>query len=238
MGFDEVLDVDVVADAGAVLGGVVGAEEVDVGFFTQGDLEQDGDEVGFGAVVFADGAVGGAAGNVEVARCGEGEVFGLRDVEKNVFDHELGVAVGIDRVLGEVFGHGHFFGNAVGGAGRGEDELFDLARVHGIEHADGGGDIITIILTGVGDALTNLGGGGEMHDRFDLVLLKNVDQTESIGKISGIKGGFCVHGSAVPHGKIIHAGDAVTAFDQEFDGVRSDVTGTADDANVHVISQS
>src|SRR4051812_44514759 len=121
---------DVVADAGAVLGGIIGAEEVHVGALAQGYLQEHGDDVGFGLVVLADGGVGGAAGDVEVTWGGEGEALGLGDIAENVFNHELGVAVGIDRVLGHIFGHGHFVRDAIGGAGGGEDELANAGGMH------------------------------------------------------------------------------------------------------------
>lgn len=68
MGVRQVVDVDVVADAGAVRRIVIRAEDFDV-FLFPGQREQDvGDEVGFRVVVFTDQAVLAAAGGIEIAQ--------------------------------------------------------------------------------------------------------------------------------------------------------------------------
>ena len=66
--------VDVVADAGAVGGGVVVA--VDQDFFTaaESDVEDERNDVGFGLVRFA--AMGQGAGDVEVAQGGVMQAVG------------------------------------------------------------------------------------------------------------------------------------------------------------------
>jgi hypothetical protein len=58
VGVGEVGYVDVVADAGAVGGGVVVAEDEDLFAASEGDIEDEGDDVGLGLVGFA--AVGRA----------------------------------------------------------------------------------------------------------------------------------------------------------------------------------
>ncbi len=55
VGIGEVGDVDVVADAGAVGSGVVVAEDFDEVAAAQGDVEDQGNEVGLGFVGFAAG---------------------------------------------------------------------------------------------------------------------------------------------------------------------------------------
>ncbi len=76
VGAAEVVDVDVVAEAGAVGGRVIGAEDFDVFAFAEGDVEDEGNEVGFGGMVFADLAVGGGSGGVEIAEGGGAEAVG------------------------------------------------------------------------------------------------------------------------------------------------------------------
>lgn len=70
VGAGQVLDVDVVADAGAVDGGVVVAEELEFLPAAGGDVEGDGDEVGLRVVPFADGEAVAQVrpGDVEVAQ--------------------------------------------------------------------------------------------------------------------------------------------------------------------------
>ena len=87
-------------------------------------LEDDGDQVRLGVVVFAERAVHGAAAGVEVAQGGELELlpFGVAVVLQDLLDHQLAAAVGRDRGFLLVFGDGDLVRVAVDGAGAGEDE--------------------------------------------------------------------------------------------------------------------
>ena len=71
VGVSQVGDVDVVANAGAVGGGVVVAVDADGLATAEGDVENQGNEVGFRLVGFAAGdAVGafGSSGHIEIAQ--------------------------------------------------------------------------------------------------------------------------------------------------------------------------
>jgi len=61
---------DVVADVGCRLWWVVGAEDVMPGRTPMIGLQDHGDEMRFGVVVFTDGAVHGAAAGVEISERG------------------------------------------------------------------------------------------------------------------------------------------------------------------------
>src|SRR5690606_30131310 len=78
-------------------------------------------------------------------------------------------------VLGAVLGDGDqaHRGVAVGGAGGGEDEAFDGAAVaggvQGLEHGDGGGDVVAVVPQGVFDGLADVGDRAEVHDGVEVV---------------------------------------------------------------------
>src|SRR6516165_6720239 len=72
MRIGEVTDVDVVADAGAVLGGVVVAKDLDASPAAEGDVEDERDEVRLGLVRLAVAVDG--SGDIEVAQAGVAEV--------------------------------------------------------------------------------------------------------------------------------------------------------------------
>lgn len=57
MGTGEIVDMDIVPEAGSVGGGVVGTKNFYMLSFTRKSVEDEGDEVSFGGVVFADRAV-------------------------------------------------------------------------------------------------------------------------------------------------------------------------------------
>ena len=86
MGGGQVVDVDVIADAGAVGRGVVGAEDVDRLALAESDLQDQRDEMRFGVVVLADRAVGRGTGGVEVAQRGVAEAVGVRVVGQRMLD--------------------------------------------------------------------------------------------------------------------------------------------------------
>ncbi|MEZ6209876.1 MAG: hypothetical protein R3B46_01320 [Phycisphaerales bacterium] len=75
MRIDEVIDMDVIADACAVGRGVVGAEDGDVFAVSEGGFAEDGDDADVGDAVLSQEALGIAAGDIEVAEDGAGEGF-------------------------------------------------------------------------------------------------------------------------------------------------------------------
>jgi hypothetical protein len=93
----EVRDVDIVADRGAVFGGVVVAEDGEVGTTADGDLGEVGEEiVGDTEGVFAEGAAWVGSCGVKVAEGGgfPGWVCGYKVLD-DVFAGDFCSAVGI-----------------------------------------------------------------------------------------------------------------------------------------------
>src|SRR6267154_3305377 len=119
MRFRNIQDMDVVANAGAVGRGVIVAENGDVRSVGLNGLQDEGNEMGFVAAGFS--AMGGCAGDVEIAEGDEVESSILAIVGEDVFKGELGFAVRIDGGLGMVLRNGDGVGLAVNGAGGGED---------------------------------------------------------------------------------------------------------------------
>ena len=93
VGIGEVLDVDVVSDAGAIRGGIVLAEDLDAGAEAEGDVKQERNEVGFGLMVFS--VAGNGSGDVEVAEGGVAKAVNLIHPAHHVLREELGLAVGV-----------------------------------------------------------------------------------------------------------------------------------------------
>ena len=111
VGDGQVLDVDVVAHAGAVGGGVVGSE--DLGGLALGEpVEDHGDEVEGGHVAQV---VPAGSGDVEVAQAGPAQSPGLLGVGHHPLPDELGLAVGVDGAAVDVLGNNLHRGHAVDG---------------------------------------------------------------------------------------------------------------------------
>jgi hypothetical protein len=96
VGAGEVVDVDVVAHAGAVGGRVVGAVDAHAGAQAQRGLAGDLHEVRVVRGRLADPRVGVGAGDVEVAQDREPEAGGRGDVPQDALRHHLGGPVGVD----------------------------------------------------------------------------------------------------------------------------------------------
>src|SRR5690606_2358450 len=71
VGAAEIVDMHVVAEAGAVRRGIIVAEYLQGGAFAEGGVDGERDEVGFRIVSLADGGVLGGAGGIKVAEGGK-----------------------------------------------------------------------------------------------------------------------------------------------------------------------
>lgn len=231
VGLGEIGDMDVVADAGAVGGVVVGAEDGDGRSLTEGGLEDEGDEVGFGGVVFAEATLGIGSGGVEVAEDDGLEAVGGVEVPEDLFDHLFAVAVGVDGGLGMVFVDGEVVGNAVGGAGGGKDEVGDVVVHHGFEEGEGGDDVVAVVFGGILDGFSHVGVGGEVHDCADRVGLEDLVEAGSIADVADDEGnlenGFDEVSVAVD--EVIEDHNVIALGFEGEDGVGSDVAGSAGD---------
>ena len=140
MAAGQVDHVDVVAHAGAVMRGVVVAEDVQLLQLADGDLGDVGHEVVGDVVgVLADEAALVGADGVEVAQQRDVQArVGLAVVHQDALDEELGGAVGVGGAAGrEVLADGHGGGVAVHGGGGGEHEVLHAVVAHGVEYHEG-----------------------------------------------------------------------------------------------------
>ena len=135
MGVCKVCDVDVVTDAGAVGRGIVGAEDFDAVPLAQGRLQDQGDEVCFRGMVFPDGAASIGPGRIEVAQGHVAQAVSPAELGQHGFDHELGLAVDVGRMVRHVFRNRRLFRFAVDGGRRREDEVFDAGPAYGFQEA-------------------------------------------------------------------------------------------------------
>ena len=120
MGFGQIAHMDVIADAGAIGGGVVVAEDLQVGAAARHHIKHERDQVGFRVVVFTQIAIGIGAGSIEIAENHTGQPVGSAKIAEQLLHHGLTAAVGIDRRLGVLFGDRNLLGHPIGGAGAGK----------------------------------------------------------------------------------------------------------------------
>ncbi|MPL60931.1 hypothetical protein SDC9_06496 [bioreactor metagenome] len=123
MRVDQVRDVDIIADAGAVGGGIVRAEDGQRRAPPVDRVEHQRDQVRLGAVEFADLGLRVAARHVEIAEDHRAQPVAVAEVAQDVLDRPLRTAIGVDRHLPGGLVQHHPVLVAIGGAGRGEDEI-------------------------------------------------------------------------------------------------------------------
>jgi hypothetical protein len=126
VGLGKVQDVDVIADAGAVGGRIVGAVHVDGLAASGGDFQGERDQE-VSASCHSPMVPDTSAGRVEVAEGDGAQPVSPIGVRRDLLDHQLAGAVGVDRPLGMVLRDGRRLGQAVRRAGRREDQPFHVA---------------------------------------------------------------------------------------------------------------
>lgn len=206
MALSEVEDVDVVADGGAVVRGVVVAEDEQLLALAGGDLRQQREQVvGHARGVFAHDAARVRPGRVEVSeqagvpllgRTAVAGLLGFGALGGNVVgDHELGgelgVSVGVSGSQGAFFRDGDHAGDAGGvavdGGGGGVDDVGDIVAGGGAQEVEGAVDIDAVVVQG------DLAGfpygleGGEVDDAVDVgVFLEDFVQGFIFGDVEAV----------------------------------------------------
>jgi hypothetical protein len=230
VGIGNVQDVDVVANAGAVGSGVVGAENIEIRNEAEGGFKNIGDEVSLDAVGFA--ALCGGASGVEIAERGVVETGICAIIGEDFFETEFRFAVGIDGIFGMVFGDRNGVRFAIGGGSGREDEFFDAVASDGVEEVDAGGDVSSVEGAGLADGLGDEGFTGEMHDSVDLVFGKDFFDLCSNAEIGTAEGRFGRDGGGVALLKIIESDYLVAASEENLRADAADVPCCSGDKNV------
>src|SRR5438876_1965117 len=119
----EVNDVNVVANASAIRRGVIGAEDVALRRLAEDGLEHVGNQMRLDSVVFAEALA--RTRRVEVTERDELQTVNSLIPLQHLFEHQLRLAVRIDRARRQFFGHRQPLRSAVHRAGGAEHEFFD-----------------------------------------------------------------------------------------------------------------
>src|SRR3954470_20443528 len=93
MSVRQIGNMDVIADAGAVVSRVILSKDLDIRALSRRDIENQRDQMRFRIVILAQMAVGMRTGCVEIAQAGGTHPMDLVRPVKNPLDHELGLAV-------------------------------------------------------------------------------------------------------------------------------------------------
>ena len=167
MGVGQIGDVNIVADAGAVGGGIVVAIDADRRATPQSYIEHERNQMGFRVVGFAAGDAIGAFGSpsdIEVAQRGVAQAVDSIEPPQHVLDQELGLSISIGGAEARIFLDGDRLRFAVnGGCGR-KDKAARSMGQNRLEKGEGGGGVVAKKVLGMKHGLAGLDEGGEVKN--------------------------------------------------------------------------
>ena len=226
MGLGQIGDVDIVPDAGAVLGGVVVAENGDLLPLAVGHLEDQGDQMGLRGVRLANGSGGMSAAGVEVPQGHIPQAMGPAGPGHHLLHGQLGLAVAVGGDGLVRLQDGDPLRLAVGGGGGGEHDLVHPVGHHGLQQTDGAAQVVVIVLQRIAHGLAHLGGGGKMDDALDLLLLKQLVQCLPVPDVQLIEARLGVHGGPEAGEQVVRHHHVPAGIDEFVHGVRADIAGS------------
>jgi hypothetical protein len=232
VGIGDIEHVDVIADTGSVRCGVIRAEDIDVRQATGGGIEYPRNEMSFHAMMLA--AFLGGSSSIEIA---EGHIFesGVELViRQNLFEHELGFSIGVDRRFPMGFGNGNDFGFAVSSSSGRKNEFLYAVAGDGIEQVHAAGYVSGIENAGFANRFGDQSLGGEVHHGINLVLREDTFKSRAIRKIYLAKDGSWRHGGTMALEQTIQCDDGHAARNQDLRTDAADVTRRSGNENIHL----
>ena len=239
----QVNHMDVVPDTGAVVGGVVVAEDAQLLPAANGGLGDEGHQVvgnAPGVLAQQTGLVG--TDGVKVPQQNHAPLgVGVGNAGENLLGHILGPAVGVGAAAGAAgFLQRHFVVGGINGGRGGEDDGLHVEGLHHLGQHQGRVQVVVVVFPGLGNALTHSLETGEVNDAVNLVFLEDGGQQCFVPHIALVEfhlfAGELLHplqGLGVGVAQIINDHYLMAAFQQLDAGVCADVPGTAGDKNIH-----
>src|SRR5690606_2749325 len=233
MGIDEIDDMDVVPDRGAILCRVVRSENREPFALAQQHLERHRDDMGLRPVVFA--AFFCRARDIEIPERRVVQLVLLGVHRQELLDDPLGVAVGVDRLLRVVFPDREGFRLAVDRGRGAEDEARDTNVLDGVEEIDATADIRPVVLAGGGNGFGHEMERGEVQHRFGVASLDGAKGLVGLSEVARDGLGIRMYSRFVTAIEAIEGDDVIPLFDEPFDGDTADVAATAGNQNPHPV---
>ena len=131
--------VHVIAQAGAVVRGIIRAVDFEVLPPTGSRLQQQGNDVRFWIMSFTPMSLTSA--RIEVAEYDHAPVIRRRVPFQNLFEYEFAFAIRIDWLFNMFFRNWSYVGRPVHGRRRGKDEFVNVVAPKNFQHCYSGSDI-------------------------------------------------------------------------------------------------
>jgi hypothetical protein len=141
-------------------------------------------------------------------------------------DHELGLAIGIDRRSGSLLGDRHDGRDTVGRTGGRKDQAVDTIAHHRIEQILGSSNVVVKIEARIAHRLWNERKGGEMHYAFDPgILAKAAIQRFRPQEVTMKEVGSARYRGEMPTAQVIEDDDVMPGLDQFLRGDTANIAG-------------
>ena len=192
----------------------------------QGGGQHQGDEVGLGAVIFANAPVAQGAGHVEVAQGHVFEAMGAVVPAEHALHDQLALAVGVGGFFGVLLVDGHIVRLAVGGGCGGKDKVGHAEFQHGVDQRQACHAVVAEIFFRHGHAFGHERESGKMDDGLDLLLAEHAFEERPVAHVAHIEPP-ALEGFAVAGGEIVHDDHVDAPRAQRGYTVAADITGAA-----------
>ena len=234
MSVDEVGDLDVVANAGAVAGWIILAEHVHRGKASQRGLHAALDQVGRIERRLAVPALRIGARDIEIAQRDIAEIIGARAILQHPLDHQLGTAIGRDRRQRRFLRNGLGRSLSIDGGGRGEDEVPDPALDGAFQQVARVGCVVEVIAERVRHRFRHDDLGREMGDGVDLVLGDQTCDQGLVAKIADDQGRLRRNRPGESRREIVDHDDLFAGVQQAQHHMAADIPGAACHQHAHL----
>ena len=230
----QILDVNVIADARAVRRRIIRAVNLHLRFFAERHEQHVRNQMRLDAVMLA--KFFARAGSVEIAEGDEIQLVNFTIPDEHFLEHQLGLAVRIDRTLRQILRHRHAVRRTVSRAGGAEDEFFHAAFHGGVRELERVDEVVVEIFFRVRHGLAYERERGEMQNRIRLHRLDGGENVPLLFRLGENKVRARIHRRAMAFREIVIHRDLMSGVEQFFRADGTNIAGTAGDKNVHAHS--
>ena len=213
VGIRDIEDVNIVADASSIGGGVISAKDINMGDRATRRVQHSGNKMGFDTMRFA--ALFGCASGIEIAQRNVNQLGVRTIIGEDLLEYQLGFAIGIDGTFGVIFRDGHHLRFAVGGRSGRKNKLFDSVTNHGVEKIHATGYVCGVKGAGFSDGLGDQGFAGKVHHRVNFMLGEHFFNLRAYAEIRMAKDGLTRNSFAMALLQIIQRNYVYSARQQQ-----------------------
>lgn len=197
-------------------------------------LQHQRNQVRLGLVAFTQFALGVGAGRVEIAQAHRLQPVSMVIVGQGLLHHQLAAAVGVDGLSGVRLVDALALRLAKDCRRGREDEALHVGRQHRIQQRQRVCDVVAVVLGRLRHRFTHLDERCKVHHCIKAVPGEQLAQQGAVTHIALYQ--FTVqHRIAVAAAQVVQGGHPATLSRQVLDHVGADVTGSADDEDMHGI---